>query len=182
MPTLYFFIGAVAGGIQLMVKRAEVKIFMKQAALIVIGIFDLCHFLPLSPPAPSNGNPTTVLSTFFYLHWQALLPPSPSFWDQCFYFLLLLGLYDETMRAITTFYSHVLFPGPPGFCWELFSPPSYWARHEASTTDLSDYSRLCAGFYCRGFPGIPPGRVALCVVTLAAGFWPYFWELKREEI
>lgn len=191
MPTLYFFIGAVAGGIPLMVKQAEVKKFSwKQPLYVVIGILIvlLFTFIPTGTfqTESDNGIVNFLLLTLAgFIAAVALVLPGIS----VSYFLLLLGLYDETMRAITTFYFPFLIPLVLGLLLGIILTTKL-LEHAMKRHPQPTYLIILGfvlGSIVEVFPGIPTWpELLLCVVTLAAGFLAIYFlsrqELKREEI
>ena len=104
------------------------------------------------------------------------------------YFLLLLGLYDETMRAITTFYFPFLIPLALGLLLGIILTTKLleraMKRHPQPTYLI--ILGFVLGSIAEVFPGIPTWpELLLCLVTLAAGFLAIYFlsrqELKYEE-
>ncbi len=106
MPMLYFFLGAVAGGIPLIYKQANIKHFSwKVPVYIFLGILIvlLLTILPIenSPSEMEQGSTNFILLILAgFVAAVALVLPGIS----VSYLLLLMGLYDKTMRAISDFH------------------------------------------------------------------------------
>ena len=190
MPTLYFFIGAVAGGIPLMVKQAEVKKFSwKQPFYVAAGILIVLLFTFIPTGTFQAGSDNGIVNFLLlmlagFIAAVALVLPGIS----VSYFLLLLGLYDETMRAITTFYFPFLIPLALGLLLGIILTTKLleraMKRHPQPTYLI--ILGFVLGSIAEVFPGIPTWpELLLCLVTLVAGLLAIYFlsrqELKYEE-
>lgn len=112
MPTLYFFMGAVLGGVPLLIKQSQVKKFTwKIPVYILIGAAVVVLFA-LIPTGTFQFNADSGIDTYLYLGLAgfvaavALVLPGIS----VSYLLLMMGLYDTTMQAISQLQFSFLIP------------------------------------------------------------------------
>ena len=112
MPMLYFFMGAVAGSIPLMLREAKLSCVSWTTPIYIIFGFLVVLFFELSPISAVSTNDATNWYTYLlliiagFIAAIALVLPGIS----VSYMLLLLGLYDETMRAASELYLPFLIP------------------------------------------------------------------------
>lgn len=105
MPMLYFFMGAVAGSVPLMFHEAKLTKFSWQSLYMSLLAFN-CSLFEMSPISNLTTNNATNWYTYLllvvagFIAAIALVLPGIS----VSYMLLLMGLYDETMRAASEFY------------------------------------------------------------------------------
>ena len=174
MPTLYFFLGAVAGGIPLILKQAKVERFSwKIPVWIVIGlaVVWLCSLLP-SAGADSRQEGIAGMAALLLagvLAAIALVLPGISVSS----FLLMLGLYDEMILAISELYLPFLVPLGAGLLLGVILTTKI-LEYAMKTYPQPAYLMILGfvvGSLAEVFPGIPSGwEILLCLVTLAAGF------------
>ena len=107
MPMLYFFIGAVAGCVPMIFREAKVARFhWKQPVYVLVGVLivSALSLLPSGLVADSEMQAGAVsfllLMAAGFIAAVALVLPGIS----VSYLLLMLGLYDETMKAIGDLY------------------------------------------------------------------------------
>ena len=98
------------------------------------------------------------------------------------YLLLLMGLYDETMRAISTFYLPFLIPLGLGLVAGIV--PTTKVLERAIERHPHPTYLIMLGFMLGSmaelYPGIPDwSGVPLCLLTLAAGFC-IIWGISRK--
>ena len=99
------------------------------------------------------------------------------------YMLLMMGLYDETMRAITELYFPFLIPLGLGLVLGIILTTLDPREGDGapSSGHLPDHPGLYAGVGAGTVPGLPSGLDWLfCPVMLAAGFM-VIWLLSRLE-
>ncbi|MFR8003887.1 MAG: DUF368 domain-containing protein [Hydrogeniiclostridium sp.] len=175
LPAMYFFIGAVAGGIPLIFRQSGMRTFSIKIPLYIVlgaGAVVLLSFLP-SAAATAQMEPGPVsfllLALSGFIAAVALILPGIS----VSYLLLLMGLYNETMRAISTLYFPFLIPLALGLVLGILL-----------TTKLLDTAMkkhpqptylIILGFILGSivtiFPGVPTSWDTLyCILTLAAGY------------
>lgn len=186
MPMLYFFIGAVAGSVPMICKEAKVERFdWRQPVYVSAGI--LCvsalSFLPEGPSADSMmeagvGSFIWLLAAGFIAAVALVLPGI-----SVSYLLLMMGLYDETMKAIGELYFPFLIPLGAGLALGVILTTKVletaMKRHPQGTY------LIILGFMLASvaeiFPGIPAGLDWLvCPAALAAGFTA-IWLISRLE-
>lgn len=112
MPMMYFFMGAVAGSIPLILKEAKVKeLSWSTAVHFLIGIA-LVMLFSMIPEGEAKLQLTNGVLSYVLLGMAgfaaavALVLPGIS----VSYLLLLMGLYHETMNAVSTLYFPFLVP------------------------------------------------------------------------
>ncbi len=186
MIMMYFFIGAAAGGVPLILKSAQLKkfhwkyiLYLALGALFIAGI----NLLPtglLRGQTENAGVETVFLIIAGFIAAIALVLPGIS----VSYFLLLLGLYDHTIQAVNT--GNLLF---------LFSLGIGSVLGILATTRILDWIMRCfpqatylviSGFILASlveiFPGVPAGaEVLLCIIVFIMGFG-CIYILSRKEL
>ena len=184
MPMRYFFLGAVAGGIPLMFREAKVKRFSwRLPVYILIGIV-VVVLIGLIPVGKAQSEMEAGILSFLllavagFIAAVALVLPGIS----VSYLLLLMGLYDETMRAISTFYLPFLIPLGLGLLAGIV--PTAKVLERAMVSHPQPTYLIMLGFMLGSmaelFPGIPSWPEALlCLATFAAGFI-IIWAISRK--
>lgn len=111
-PTMYFFVGAVVGGIPLIYKKSTVReINFRIMFYIFLGLMTM-YLLAKLPTDMLKSDMYSGVMRFILMIGAgiisavALILPGIS----GSYMLLLLGIYDDTMKAISTFYLPFLIP------------------------------------------------------------------------
>lgn len=174
MPTMYFFMGAVVGGIPLVLKHAKVsKPSVKSFVYLAIGIAVvlLLANIPTDDIGAVAGQGIRGMLFLFaaglFVAVGLVLPGI-----SVSYMLLILGMYDETMMAISTLYMPYLIPLAIGLIVGIF------ATTKVIEKALTSYPRptymMILGFVLASvaevFPGIPDGiQIPVSAVTFAAG-------------
>lgn len=186
MPMLYFFIGAVAGGIPLIVRQAGAKrLTWRIAGYVVLGLIAVSA-LGLLPPDLFNAENSTGTTGFLllliagFVTAAALVLPGIS----VSYLLLLLGLYDRTMNAISTLHLPFLLPLGIGLVLGIVLITRALERAMAAHPHPSYFIILgfLLGSVAEIFPGVPQGlALPICIITFAAGFSAIFF-LSRMEM
>lgn len=176
MPTLYFFMGAVLGGVPLLIKQSQVKKFTwKIPVYILIGAAVVVLFA-LIPTGTFQFNADSGIDTYLYLGLAgfvaavALVLPGIS----VSYLLLMMGLYDTTMQAISQLQFSFLIPLGIGLILGVLLTTK--VLEKAMTRYPQATYLIILGFVFGSiaeiFPGIPQWpEILLCIVTLAAGFF-----------
>ena len=174
-PMLYFFIGAALGGVPLMYKESQVKkISSKHVIFILVGILivTLLGLLPtnvFSAESSSGIIRIVLLLIAGFIAALALILPGIS----VSYMLLVLGLYEPTMTAISEF--DILFLMPLGIGVVLGILLTTRLLETVMTKFPSITYMVILGFIlgslAETFPGIPSGiEWLICILTFAAGF------------
>lgn len=175
MPMLYFFLGAVAGGVPLIFRQAEIKRFSWKVPLyITVGLLVVALFAILPTGAFQSEMEAGIISFLLlmlagFIAAVALVLPGIS----VSYLLLIMGLYDETMRAISEFYLSFLVPLGIGLLLGIVLTTKILEK--AMTKHPHPTYLIILGFVLGSmaevFPGIPTGpELLLSLFMLAAGF------------
>lgn len=174
-PMLYFFLGAVAGGIPLIYKQAEVTQFSwKVPMYICVGLIIVLLFSALPTGASQSEMGAGVISFLLlvfagFIAAVALVLPGIS----VSYLLLLMGLYDETMRAIGEFYLPFLVPLGIGLLLGIVMTTKILERAMKKYPQPTYLIILgfVLGSVVEVFPGLPGGReFILCFVMSVVGY------------
>ena len=146
MPMMYFFLGAVAGGVPLIFSQAEIKkVSWKVIVYILVGIFAVC-LIGLIPEGSFQSDMEAGMVSYLMLVLAgifaavALVLPGIS----VSYLFLVMGMYDEIMRSISTLYLPFLLPQGFGNGDAPVSPG-----------DVPDHSWIRIRLHGPGFPGDP---------------------------
>lgn len=175
MPMMYFFLGAVAGGVPLILRQADVrKISWTALVYVAVGLLAVCLFalLPSGDFQPSmEAGPMSffLLMLSGFIAAVALVLPGIS----VSYLLLLMGLYDETMRAIGELYLPFLIPLGMGLLLGIVLTTKLLERAMSKYPQPTYLIILgfVLGSMAEVFPGLPSlHRLPLCALMLAAGF------------
>lgn len=186
VPTLYCFMGAVVGGIPLIFEKSRLKKFsIKGLLYVVVGaiIVLAISFLPFDTAAESSSQTgvqgVVVLILAGFIAAVALILPGIS----GSYLLLILGLYDETMKAISEMYMPHLVPLAVGILLGVVLTAK--VLENAMTLFPQQTYLMILGFMLGSlvevFPGVPKGyEIILCIVTFLAGFAAILYLSKKE--
>lgn len=185
MPTGYFFLGAVAGGVPLICRQARIRSFSWKIPVCVAGgllVVLLFSFLPagtFQTEMAAGPGSFLLLAAAGFIAAIALVLPGIS----VSYLLLMLGLYDETMRAIGELYLPFLLPLGTGLVLGVLLTTKILER--AMTAWPQPTYLVILGFIVGSmaevFPGVPSGiDWLLCPLLAAAGFCA-IWLLSRQE-
>ena len=176
MPMLYFFMGTVAGSVQLILQQAEVRYMTwKIGIYILLGIVtvQLLALLPLDffrvdPTADFTSILLLILAGF--ISAIALVLPGIS----VSYMLLMLGLYDLTMRSISEVYLPFLVPLGFGVIVGILMTTKILENmmlKYPQPTYLIIFG-FVVGSLGELYPGLPTGlEVVICLATLLTGFF-----------
>ena len=180
MPTLYFFLGAVLGGVPMTVREAGIRRFSWRIpvfAALGLAIVLALNLLPANLFGSEAGFLPLLLAGI--LAAVALVLPGIS----VSYLLLLLGLYDETMLAITELRVPFLLALGVGLMLGIVLTTKLLERamlRHPEPTYLIILGFLF-GSVLQVFPGVPTGwELLLCPITLLAGFFALWFLSKRE--
>lgn len=175
MPMLYFFMGAVAGSVPLMLRQAQIKHFSWTTPVYIMLGFLTVFFFETTPISSVSADESANWYTYLlliiagFIAAIALVLPGIS----VSYMLLLLGLYDETMRAASEFYLPFLLPLGLGLIAGILLTTKLLEKF------MNEYPRptflIILGFILGSllelYPGIPAGNeIIICLITLILGF------------
>lgn len=186
MPMLYFFMGAVAGGIPLIYKQAEITSFSwKIPVYIIVGIVLVVLLSKLPTEGFSmelNGGVDDMIMPVIagIIAAVALILPGIS----VSYLMLVMGLYDVLMESIGSLYLPFLVPLAVGLLLGILLTTRILER--AMNQYPQPTYMIILGFVIGSvgevFPGVPSlGQMPICVITLVAGFAVIYF-LSRQEI
>ena len=173
-PTIFFFLGAVAGAIPMIYRHSQVKrIAVKHIIYIIFGAFFVLalSIIPTDIIHASSTGITGFLILIFagFISAVAFILPGISF----SYFLLLLGLYDSTMQAIGDLNILFLLPLVIGLAIGILISAKLLDRamkvypHATYLIILG----FVAGSLIQAFPGMPVGvEWPICILTASVGF------------
>ena len=121
IPLRFLFLGAVAGGIPMIFRKAEIrKLTAGCTALILSGVAAvmLISMLPEGTFSPENGGFEAVILQFLggILLAAALVLPGIS----ASHFLLMLGIYDDVLEKLGSFELLTLLPLAAGAAVGIF--------------------------------------------------------------
>ena len=162
LPMGYFFIGAVAGSIPMIYQKSQPSSFSWHVPVYVLAgvvIVSLFSVLPTGVISSTGSWQPLLLIVTGIVAAAALVLPGIS----VSYLLLMLGLYDKTIAAI----SHLQF----SFLLPLFIGLERLMDRHPRPTYLVILGFMLASI-ASVFPGLPSLAVApACVLTFAAGFF-----------
>lgn len=187
MQTMYFFIGAVVGGIPMIRRQAKVKSFTWKVPLSILFGMAVVLGISMIPASSSSVQAQEGGVNFLLLFLSgviaavALILPGIS----VSYVLLLIGLYDETMKAIGSFYLPFLVPLVIGLGIGIILMAKLLEKaltRYPQTTHLMILGFLL-GSVVTIFPGIPTFQELLwCMILFFVGFIVIYLLSRREEI
>lgn len=175
MPTLYFFLGAVFGGIPLIEKQSKVRELSLQVVLyllIGVGSVLLISSIPTGIFGTEEKSGLLYLFILFLaglLSATALILPGIS----VSHFLLMLGLYEELLAAIKGFQLGFLIPLGCGILLGivLFSKFLEYIMNRHPKPAYMIILGFILGSAGQIFPGIPKGiHILICALAAAGGF------------
>ena len=171
MPMLYFFLGAVAGGVPLILRETSFSFrepaWLALGLLAVFGISCLPEGLFAAEMAGAAG--FLFLMAAGVAAAAALVLPGIS----VSYLFLVLGIYDELMRSISTLRLSFLVPLALGLLLGVVLTTrvleTAMNRHPRPTYLM--ILGFVFGSMAEVFPGIPSRtELLVCLAALAAGF------------
>lgn len=175
MPTLYFFLGAVAGGIPVILRQARIErfswkvVFYTALGLLAILLFTKLPVGTFEAEADSGLMKVLLLSAVGFVAAVGLVLPGIS----VSYLLLLMGQYDVTVKAIGDFDLLILMPLAMGVLLGIVLTTKALEgamKRYPQTTYLIIFG-FVAGSIVEVFPGVPAGvTLLLCLGLFGAGF------------
>ena len=173
-PTLYFFMGAVLGSVPMIFRKSELKGFSIRGLCYVVAGVVIVMGVSFVPAVGSDSALEADITGMAFLALAgfiaaiALVLPGIS----VSYLLLILGLYDETMTAISQMYMPFLLPLGIGLVLGIILTTKILEK--AMTEYPQPTYLMILGFVLGSlgevFPGVPAGaEMIVCIITLAAG-------------
>lgn len=184
MPVLFFFIGTVAGGIPLILKEAQItKVDLGTAAYPAMGIL-IVYILSLLPDGLFAGTSLNSISGILmqvlagFVISTALILPGIS----VSYMLLVLGMYESVMGAVSSLHFLTLLPLAAGLILGIILTTHI--LEQAMTRHPQSTYLIILGFILGSlqevFPGFPSGFwIPLCILTMLSGFFVIFFISKK---
>lgn len=187
-PTLFFFAGAILGGVPLLCRQSRVKKFTPGVigwpllgAVVVIGIWAL-EFIPGFAFAynPGGGFKDYLILFLIGLICSAgfVLPGiSTSF------LFVLFGIYEEMLAAVSSFDIKFIFSLGLGMLVGAILVAKLLDKLMAKYTRQSFLTMLgfVLGSLVAVIPGMPQGwDILWCVLTLAGGFCAIYFASRSE--
>lgn len=187
-PTLFFFAGAILGGVPLLCRQSQVKKFSAGVigwpvlgAAIVIGIWAL-EFIPGFAFAynPGGGFKDYLILFVIGLVCSAgfVLPGiSTSF------LFVLFGIYEEMLAAVSSFDIKFIFSLGLGMLIGALLVAKLLDKLMAKYTQQSFLTMLgfVLGSLVAVIPGVPQGwNILWCILTLVAGFCAIYFASRNE--
>jgi putative membrane protein len=175
-PMMFFFIGAIVGGIPMLYRQAKVKrfspLFILYAAIGVAIVLSL-GYLPKPQTDFSGGGIGNVIMMLVsgIIIAVALVLPGIS----TSHMLLVLGMYNATLTAIETLNFGYLVPIAAGVGAGIILTTKLLETALEKFPDISYF--VIIGFVLGSlvskevFPGVPQGiEILVCLLTFAAGY------------
>lgn len=183
MPMMFLFLGAIAGTIPALIKKTNLKKPRPVHLVYFLIGFASVLLLSLLPENLFDFSKTGGWGFFILLFAGvviavALVLPGIS----ASYVLLMLGIYDITLSAVTEFNLLFLSPLVLGVLAGVFLTTRIlekaMTQHPGATYLI--IIGFVAGSMAEIFPGLPSGiQLLICVVTLAVGFFAIFFLSRR---
>lgn len=172
-PMMFFFLGTVAGGIPMMYQKARVQAFSWKLPVYVIGGILAVMLVSLFPAeafsSGAGGTGVLVLASAGFVAAIALILPGISI----SYLLLMLGIYQDTMKAISTFDLGFLTPMGIGLLLGIVLTTKVLegAMQRYPQPTYLIIMGFIIGSAADVFPGLPVGwEWVLCSLSLMMGF------------
>lgn len=174
LPMMYFFMGAVCGSIPMIIKKSEMKkLSVRGVIYVILGIVMVFAISKIPADIVSDTTGTGLKTMLFllvagFLAAAALVLPGISI----SYILLVLGLYDEIMMAISQVYMAYLMPLGLGL---LIGVILITKLLEKAMNSFPQPTYLIIMGFILGsmieiFPGVPMGlEIILCGLSFITG-------------
>ena len=187
MPTMYFFIGAVIGGIPLIEKKSGIK-KVDFGVLVLLGIGAILVVMLSRIPggifgteAAGDGASWILLLNAGIVSAAALILPGISF----SHFLLVLGLYDQLLNAVKMLELTFLLPLGTGVLLGIILL-SKILENVMQKYPKQTYLMILGfiiGSVAEIIPGIPKGAETIgCVATATAGFFATYRKIMNKKV
>ncbi len=168
-PSMYFFLGAVVGGIPMIAKKAKVSRFDLSSVLWIITGFAIISILATIPTGLISTGDQGILTMIMlivagFVAAIALVLPGIS----VSYMFLVLGLYDTIMASISSLNFTFLIPLAIGLVLGVFVTTK--TLEKLMTNYPKATYLLILGFLLGSvieiFPGIPSGKTLILCAAL----------------
>ena len=183
LPMMYLFMGAVLGGVPLVLREAKIKKFKPIMILYVLigaAIVLLINLIPENAMTQTQGIAGVCIQFAAGIVVSiALVLPGIS----VSYMLLVMGIYEKVMTAMSNLDILTLLPLFVGLVAGIILTTralEIWMKRRPT----SAYLTICGfvlGSVAYVFPGVPSGwEIPVCAVFLAAGFAAIYALSARE--
>ena len=173
LPMMYLFMGAVLGGVPLVLREAKIKKFKPIMILYVLigaAIVLLINLIPENAMTQTQGIAGVCI---------ALVLPGIS----VSYMLLVMGIYEKVMTAMSNLDILTLLPLFVGLVAGIILTTralEIWMKRRPTSAYLTIFG-FVLGSVAYVFPGVPSGwEIPVCAVFLAAGFAAIYALSARE--
>jgi len=167
-PMLSLFLGAVAGGLPMIIRRTQ-RFGWRQALCLAAGLASVLALGLLPEGALRTRTTPVMLVAIGIVTAAALILPGVS----TSHFLLVLGIYDDTMRAVSRLDARFLFPLALGGALGILTTARLLERALNRRPDLA-YPAVLGFVLGSALELLPPTPVGwewpLCFAAAAAGF------------
>lgn len=173
LPMMYLFMGAVLGGVPLVLREAKIKKFKPTMILyVLIGIAAvlLINLIPQNAMTQTQGIAGVCIQFAAGIVVSiALVLPGIS----VSYMLLIMGIYEKVMLAMSELDILTLLPLLIGLVAGIILTTrvlELWMKRRPTSAYLTIFG-FVIGSVVYVFPGIPSGwDIAVCAALLAVGF------------
>lgn len=174
MPSMFFFMGAVVGSVPLIFRMSKLKKFSVRGLFyVLIGVaFVLAlAYIPVDTGETATRGGTAgmvFLLVAGLIAAAALILPGIS----VSFVLLVIGLYDETVTAISSMHLQYLLPLGAGLIIGILLITKILERAMESCPQPTCLIILgfVLGSITEVFPGVPSGKeILLCILTFVMG-------------
>ena len=174
-PMLFFFMGAVLGGVPMIFKESGAKKISWKETLLVLGGILLVIGLSMFPEDFFNGGGSSGILRILLLILAgiiaaiALVLPGIS----VSYMFLIMGLYEDVLRAISGFDILYLSPIIVGLLVGIIlsTKTLEWVMQKYPRIVYPVILGFVLGSLKETFPGVPAGwDWVICIMTAVAGF------------
>ena len=171
MPTLYFFLGAVFGGIPLIERKAGLQKFSGDVLFcLLLGVGSVLVFSGIPVGQAAGHDSVLVFTIMGVVSSIALILPGISL----SHFFLMMGMYDDLIKGIKEMDLHFLVPvGVGGILGiVLFTKILEWVLTKYPKQTYMVILGFILASIAQVFPGIPKKEeLAWCIGTGIAGFY-----------
>lgn len=185
-PVLFFFIGAVLGGVPLLIKKSEVKAFSWRVIVYpVLGIVVL-WLITLLPSGLFQPDLSSGFSAYLVLFLAGVLLSVPLVLPGISFSLMLvvLGLYNPLINSLKTFDLRFFIPLGIGLVLGILVTTNLLEK--AMKRFPQETYLIILGFVLASladlFPGIPSGvEIPICLVLMLASAVGVFFLSKLDN-
>ena len=186
MATMYFFIGAIFGGVPMIISESKgtllswKRLMHISSGVLIVLLVSVIPTGYFDSQLDMNPKTAVLLAVAGFTAAAALVLPGIS----VSYLLLIMGLYDETMRAISQLYMPFLISIGTGTFLGIIITTKCLEK-AMDRYPLAVYSIILGfvlGSVVQVFPGIPvPAELPASILSLAVGFSTIFLLSRKRK-